>query len=52
MGLTSDWRSPALLCTTFVRWDTSYKRDRDAEGGKKKRKRAFECVVRLALGHY
>ena len=25
MELTSEWRSPALLCTTFVRWDTCIK---------------------------
>ena len=33
-----DWISPALLCTTFVRWDTSSieKKKRVVEGGKAK----------------
>ena len=31
-----NWISPALLCTTFVRWDTSIIEKRGVEGGKAK----------------
>ena len=31
-----NWVSPALLCTTFVRWDTSIIKKREVEGGKAK----------------
>ena len=31
-----NWISPALLCTTFVRWDTSIIKKREVEGGKAK----------------
>ena len=47
MNLTSEWRSPALLCTTFVRWDTCWK---EKKGKWRVGKEEEEGVLDVVMG--